>query len=101
MKGIYVLFLIAASRSRFVLSIPDVKIDTTDLQDKGVPWKAEGCYNEAVGRRALAQAKFYDYSNMTVEACQSFCANMGYLYAGLEYMGECYVCVNCFPHVTR
>lgn len=101
MRFSHLCFLVAAARSGFVLSIPDVKVNTADVHIQDVPWKAEGCYSEAVGGRALAQASFYDYSNMTVDACQSFCASKGYPYAGLEYARECYVCFACFPHVTR
>ena len=90
------LSFVAASRAGPLFRIPDVELHTPILQDPRAPWMSEGCYKEPLGRRALAQAAFYDYSGMTVEKCQSFCASKGYPYAGLEYVGECYVCVDLF-----
>ncbi|PVH89971.1 hypothetical protein DL98DRAFT_508192 [Cadophora sp. DSE1049] len=48
----------------------------------------QGCYTEGTGVRALADAAFVDYANMTSEMCASNCA--AYVYWGIEYYGECY-----------
>ncbi|KAG9238758.1 putative glyoxal oxidase precursor [Amylocarpus encephaloides] len=58
-----------------------------------------GCYNEAVGKRALAGAVFYDYALMTLELCASNCA--AFKYFGVEYGGECFCGNTIDPSVGR
>ncbi|KAH7419006.1 hypothetical protein BKA64DRAFT_633711 [Cadophora sp. MPI-SDFR-AT-0126] len=48
----------------------------------------QGCYTEGTGVRALPDAAFIDYANMTSELCASKCD--AYVYWGIEYYGECY-----------
>ena len=48
----------------------------------------QGCFTEGTGVRALADAAFVDYANMTSELCASKCD--AYVYWGIEYYGECY-----------
>ncbi|GFP60137.1 WSC domain-containing protein ARB_07867 [Trichoderma asperellum] len=52
-----------------------------------------GCYTEATDARALAN--FIDTTNKTVADCIEACKADSYIYAGLEYGGECW-CDNSF-----
>ncbi|PMD40623.1 WSC-domain-containing protein [Hyaloscypha variabilis F] len=52
-----------------------------------------GCYTEGTNGRALVQG--YDPSQQTVKMCVNTCATNNYIYAGLEYGGECW-CGNSF-----
>ncbi|KAH6603806.1 wsc domain-containing [Trichoderma cornu-damae] len=47
-----------------------------------------GCYTEATGARAFAN--FIGTTNKTVASCLEACKADGYVYAGLEYGGECW-----------
>ncbi|KAL2141040.1 hypothetical protein VTI28DRAFT_2930 [Corynascus sepedonium] len=51
-----------------------------------------GCRTEATGTRAMSAATFAS-DDMTLEACQTYCA--AYTYFGVEYARECY-CGNSF-----
>ncbi|RFU77686.1 wsc domain-containing [Trichoderma arundinaceum] len=52
-----------------------------------------GCYTEATNARALAN--FVETANKTVASCLKACKADGYVYAGVEYGGECW-CDNAF-----
>lgn len=52
-------------------------------------WTYMGCANEPNGARALGDATFTS-SNLTNEACQSFCAGKGSPMAGTEFGTQCY-----------
>lgn len=54
-----------------------------------------GCYTEATDARALAN--FMDTTNKTVADCIEACKADSYIYAGLEYGGECW-CDNSFAN---
>ncbi|KAK1239930.1 hypothetical protein MKX08_007372 [Trichoderma sp. CBMAI-0020] len=54
-----------------------------------------GCYTEATDARALAN--FMDTTNKTVANCIEACKANSYIYAGLEYGGECW-CDNSFAN---
>lgn len=54
-----------------------------------------GCYTEATNARALAN--FMDTTNKTVADCIEACKANSYIYAGLEYGGECW-CDNSFAN---
>ncbi|KZF19119.1 WSC-domain-containing protein [Xylona heveae TC161] len=54
-----------------------------------------GCYSEATNQRALSGASYVDTTDMTNEACESYCKGKGFTYAGTEYSQECY-CGNSF-----
>ncbi|XP_005987555.1 sialate:O-sulfotransferase 1 [Latimeria chalumnae] len=55
-----------------------------------------GCFKDDSTERALKGAVFYDLRKMSVSQCQDACAERGYVYAGIEYGGECY-CGNKIP----
>lgn len=63
----------------------------TELQTTSNGYTSQGCYTEGTNVRALASASYTSVSNMTVDACTSFCSNKGFAYAGLEYAREWYV----------
>jgi WSC domain len=58
-------------------------------------WTALGCYTDSVAARTLTTAEYP--GTMTVELCTSACKSAGYIYAGVEYGGECY-CGNSFSN---
>ncbi|KAK4220709.1 WSC domain-containing protein [Podospora fimiseda] len=49
-----------------------------------------GCFSEPVGARALPNLYQRSATNMTIEACASFCIGGGYTLFGLEYYEECF-----------
>ncbi|EFW13530.1 copper radical oxidase [Coccidioides posadasii str. Silveira] len=55
-------------------------------------WKYLGCYTDSVGARTLSNVGYTlgGPSNMTVENCENACMSEGYVYAGVEYSGECW-----------
>lgn len=60
----------------------------TTLQTTSNGYKSQGCYTEGKNVRALATASFTSASDMTVDACTSYCSAKGFAYAGLEYARE-------------
>ncbi|KAL3421446.1 WSC domain-containing protein [Phlyctema vagabunda] len=52
-------------------------------------WTYQGCYTDP-GPRTLAGASYTSAAAMTDESCISYCANLGYIFAGTEYGSECY-----------
>jgi hypothetical protein len=50
-------------------------------------WINMGCYVD-VGR-TLSQGGYNDNNAMTVESCITYCASIGYVYAGTEYTSQC------------
>ncbi|KAJ7364626.1 glyoxal oxidase N-terminus-domain-containing protein [Mycena albidolilacea] len=53
-------------------------------------WTTIGCYTDNTGARTLTGASFVDPVNMTVENCISFCDSKHFVFAGVEFMQECY-----------
>jgi hypothetical protein len=53
-------------------------------------WKHQGCWIDNGGNRTLQNGAYNPIAPMTVESCLSYCANGQYLYAGVEYGGECF-----------
>ncbi|OCK77835.1 copper radical oxidase [Lepidopterella palustris CBS 459.81] len=60
-----------------------------------VGWKSLGCYTDSVNGRTLTVPEYP--GTMTIELCTSTCKTAGYIYAGVEYGGECY-CGNAFAN---
>ncbi|TYJ52507.1 hypothetical protein B9479_006901 [Cryptococcus floricola] len=58
-----------------------------------------GCYSDSGSDRTLNGTKS-STSTMTAKTCVSYCAGLGYQYAGLEYYNECY-CGNTAPASTK
>jgi hypothetical protein len=57
-------------------------------------WSYVGCNGEPSGGRALTGAGLY-MPQMTLESCTAFCADKGFIYAGMQYSAECY-CGNTY-----
>ncbi|MCJ1478593.1 hypothetical protein MMC13_007274 [Lambiella insularis] len=53
-------------------------------------WTYLGCANETASGKNLAGATYSSKTNMTNEACQSFCASHNFPIAATEYGVECY-----------
>ncbi|KAJ7364637.1 copper radical oxidase [Mycena albidolilacea] len=53
-------------------------------------WSSIGCYTDNTGARTLTGATIVDPANMTVENCISFCDANQFIFAGVEFMQECY-----------
>ncbi|KAF8169268.1 copper radical oxidase [Mycena galopus ATCC 62051] len=53
-------------------------------------WSSIGCYTDSTAARTLTGASFTDTANMTVENCINFCDGQQFIYAGVEFMQECY-----------
>lgn len=53
-------------------------------------WRYMNCYVDSIDSRSLPFVPALDGSHMTVEMCLDSCESNGYLFAGLEYSGECY-----------
>lgn len=54
------------------------------------PYTFQGCYTEATGMRALTgPPSLVNYTAMTIEMCESHCAQYNSIYFGVEYAGEC------------
>ncbi|KAJ7058025.1 galactose oxidase [Mycena amicta] len=53
-------------------------------------WSFLGCYTDNVGARTLTGATTTDTTNMTVENCIAFCDAKNFIFAGVEFMQECY-----------
>lgn len=51
-------------------------------------WTALGCYDDDVGKRALAHGFNGPSTGMTPETCISICSSNGYSIAGVEYGSE-------------
>jgi WSC domain len=54
-------------------------------------WNYLGCYTDSVQARTLSysMAVTGGPTNMTQENCRIACAQAGYIFAGVEYSGEC------------
>jgi len=46
-----------------------------------------GCFQDSLSDRALP---FYAGINLNIEECQCTCKNNGFMYAGLQWWGECW-----------
>ncbi|KAJ7229668.1 glyoxal oxidase N-terminus-domain-containing protein [Mycena haematopus] len=53
-------------------------------------WSSIGCYTDDTAARTLTGSSFTDTANMTVENCISFCNDQEFIFAGVEFMQECY-----------
>ncbi|KAF3391643.1 WSC domain-containing protein [Penicillium rolfsii] len=51
-------------------------------------WRSLGCFSDSTSARALNTSVLV--SDGTVEACQSKCQALGFLYAGMEYGTQCF-----------
>ena len=51
-------------------------------------WNSLGCYSDSTSTRALNTSQ--TVAAHTVEACQSTCGGLGFIYAGLEYGSQCF-----------
>ena len=58
-----------------------------------------GCYNDTGTShyRTLNSLSTVNYTSMTVEWCQQYCADNGYRYSGVEYAQECHCDNNINP----
>ncbi|KAF2258383.1 hypothetical protein CC78DRAFT_587230 [Lojkania enalia] len=65
------------------------KRDLTPLTSPAENWSYTGCYTDQVGQRTLTGGGFTSES-MTGQQCVSYCAARNFVYAGVEYAGECY-----------
>ncbi|KAJ6532912.1 galactose oxidase [Mycena vulgaris] len=76
-----------------LLSSPDVLASPQRRQS--VPatlpgnWSSLGCYTDGAAR-TLTGASNTDTANMTVENCIAFCDSKNFIFAGVEFMQECY-----------
>ncbi|EAA29543.1 hypothetical protein NCU05935 [Neurospora crassa OR74A] len=52
-------------------------------------WNYQGCMRDDVVQRTLTGPTLRN-NDMTVETCVAFCNQGGFVYAGLEFMSECY-----------
>ncbi|KAF2205966.1 copper radical oxidase [Delitschia confertaspora ATCC 74209] len=52
-------------------------------------WVVLGCYTDSVATRTLPSRQF-PAGDMTVELCIAACSSTSFVYAGVEYGGECY-----------
>lgn len=53
-------------------------------------WSSIGCYTDNTGARTLTGPSSTDLVNMTVENCIAFCDSQKFIFAGVEFMQECY-----------
>ncbi|KAJ7659270.1 copper radical oxidase [Mycena polygramma] len=53
-------------------------------------WSSIGCFTDNTAARTLTGASTTDLVNMTVENCIGFCEGKQFIFAGLEFMQECY-----------
>ncbi|KAJ6521662.1 glyoxal oxidase N-terminus-domain-containing protein [Mycena vulgaris] len=53
-------------------------------------WTSFGCYTDSTAARTLTAASTTDPVNMTVENCIGFCDSKQLVFAGVEFMQECY-----------
>ncbi|KAJ7186426.1 galactose oxidase, partial [Mycena filopes] len=53
-------------------------------------WSSFGCYTDNTAARTLTGATTTDAVNMTVENCIDFCDAKQFIFAGVEFMQECY-----------
>ncbi|CZR53720.1 related to glyoxal oxidase precursor [Phialocephala subalpina] len=69
------------------------------VQPRATGWAYVGCYVDQVGARTLTvnPGTTGGTAALTVELCTSTCQGLGYVFAGMEYAGECY-CGNSFAN---
>ncbi|KAJ7025972.1 galactose oxidase [Mycena alexandri] len=53
-------------------------------------WSSLGCYTDSTAARTLSASSTTDGVNMTVENCIAFCDSNQFVFAGVEFMQECY-----------
>ncbi|KAJ7689677.1 copper radical oxidase [Mycena rosella] len=53
-------------------------------------WSSLGCYTDSTAARTLTGPSTTDLVNMTVENCIGFCDSKQLIFAGVEFMQECY-----------
>ncbi|XP_043910200.1 WSC domain-containing protein 1 [Protopterus annectens] len=58
-----------------------------------------GCFKDDAKERELKGSVFYDFRKMSLPFCLDSCTERGYIFAGLEYGGDCY-CGNKMPVTT-
>lgn len=79
----------SSSASSTTSSTTSTSATATPQQSVPAGWTSLGCYTDAVGARTLANPQYLG-GPMTWELCTSACKTSSYLYAGVEYAGECY-----------
>lgn len=62
-----------------------------------VAWSSLGCYSDSDSNRALGYEIIS--SGATVESCTAACGARNFLYAGLEYHGQCF-CDDMLNHAS-
>ncbi|KAJ7491666.1 WSC domain-containing protein [Mycena galericulata] len=53
-------------------------------------WTSLGCYTDNNAARTLSGAATVDTNNMTVENCIAFCDSKQFIFAGVEFIQECF-----------
>jgi len=53
-------------------------------------WQNTGCYVDSANPRVMNGYKWSSNNAMTYESCTALCGQRGFLYAGIEYSGECF-----------
>ncbi|KAK4895020.1 hypothetical protein LTR27_006887 [Elasticomyces elasticus] len=75
-------------------SVPLVTASPTPGVQFGLPEQEYmGCYNDTAASgyyRTLNSLKYINYTSMTVEFCQQYCMDNGYIWSGVEYAQECH-----------
>lgn len=60
-----------------------------------------GCGTDSVGEQIRTlNAGYMEDTNMTIEACQSFCTGQGYKYSGIEYQYQCFCDIGINPNAV-
>lgn len=53
-------------------------------------WSTVGCWTDSGNPRTLNGYKWSSNNAMSYESCTALCGQRGFLYAGIEYSGECF-----------
>lgn len=71
--------------------------NTAPITSCPVTWSSTGCFSDNPSNRALSFEVIA--GGATVESCTAACAEANFLYAGLEYFGQCF-CDNMLNHAS-
>ncbi|KAJ7186433.1 copper radical oxidase [Mycena filopes] len=78
------------------LLLPSCHALSNPQRRQGIPptlpgnWSSVGCYTDSAAARTLSALATADVVNMTVENCIDFCDSKQFVFAGVEFMQECY-----------
>ncbi|KAF4631590.1 hypothetical protein G7Y89_g6540 [Cudoniella acicularis] len=74
-----------------------VRHERSLISPRSGTWSYVGCYTDSVGARTLPSnpGTTGGTAALTVELCTSTCQGLGYVFAGMEYAGQCF-CGNAF-----